>query len=683
MKRTHSILLSLLLFVASTDAADKEEFEKTALTFVDSYCADCHDADSAKGDIILTDLPPHMDTVDSAFRWQKMLEQVRAGVMPPVDKKQPTQAEANEVVTLLEETLLASDNGEAYRKKLLLPQYGNYVDHEKLFSGEIQAPAFSPARIWRLSPDIFSEKPKAGKVKGLQNPFTFNTPNSGIRDYAISSEVGASTVETILLNANAELEYLFAQAANVDPKQRRPNPITPFVIDQAAELTDEQLKAPITSTFNRIVSRQPTEEEIHKYLDFLRANIEQTGDPAGSLAITLKAIYLSPEAIYRAEWGLGEEDKHGRRMLSPDELAYAVAYALFDGGPYNGRDSTVVGRARQEGKLETREDVKALLESILFAEEYRPIGGKNKGTVPRLMRFFDEFFGYKKAIDVFKDNEHVSAHGLNHNPRRLVGDANSLIRIILSEDKNVIERLLTTNEALIFHNGNNEEPIRRYQEQVAMIDKIDADWAREQTERRINGVKKKPLYKNNPKLLAREIENIKANEKNLVEQELKRLAAVKARGPAPNVNRSSEYAYTRSYNINYRDWKWPAEQPFKLPEDQRAGIVTHPAWLVAHSLNDETDPVHRGIWVYEKLLAGVLADVPPDVDAQIPMDPKKTLRERMENTRATRCWACHQKINPLGEAFEIYDDFGRYRDTHFFRHGRNTVKQDFKTKRRR
>jgi hypothetical protein len=132
------------------------------------------------------------------------------------------------------------------------------------------------------------------------------------------------------------------------------------------------------------------------------------------------------------------------------------------------------------------------------------------------------------------------------------------------------------------------------------------------------------------------------------------------------VNKSREFGYTRAYNIEWGKWKWPAEQPFELPAEQRAGIVTHPAWLVAHSQNDQTDPIHRGIWVYEKLLAGVIADVPPDVDAAVPVDPHKTLRERMEFARAKRCWACHRKINPLGEAFEVFDDFGRFREKHYF-----------------
>jgi len=91
------------------------------------------------------------------------------------------------------------------------------------------------------------------------------------------------------------------------------------------------------------------------------------------------------------------------------------------------------------------------------------------------------------------------------------------------------------------------------------------------------------------------------------------------------------------------------------------GIYPHLA-----SFNDGNDPIHRGIWVYEKLLAGVLADVPPNVDARLPEDPHKTLRERMEVLRRNACWTCHRKINPLGEAFENYDDFGRHRTKHYF-----------------
>ena len=112
-------------------------------------------------------------------------------------------------------------------------------------------------------------------------------------------------------------------------------------------------------------------------------------------------------------------------------------------------------------------------------------------------------------------------------------------------------------------------------------------------------------------------------------------------------------------------WGWKIEQPFEMPNEQRAGLLTHPAWLAAHSLNDGNDPIRRGIWIREKLLAGVIQDVPPDVDANVPTDPHKTLRERLEPLRAERCWVCHRKMNPLGETFEMFDDWGRHR-THVY-----------------
>jgi len=134
----------------------------------------------------------------------------------------------------------------------------------------------------------------------------------------------------------------------------------------------------------------------------------------------------------------------------------------------------------------------------------------------------------------------------------------------------------------------------------------------------------------------------------------------------------ADLIYIEPYNLpssgrgSEQKWAWPIEQPLEMPKKQRAGLLTHPAWLATYSLNEDNDPIHRGIWVYERLLAGVLGDVPPDVDAAVPIDPHKTLRERMEPLRAEQCWKCHRKINPLGEPFEMFDDWGRYREVSYF-----------------
>ena len=106
----------------------------------------------------------------------------------------------------------------------------------------------------------------------------------------------------------------------------------------------------------------------------------------------------------------------------------------------------------------------------------------------------------------------------------------------------------------------------------------------------------------------------------------------------------------------------------------RKGILTHPAWLIAHSANTATDPVRRGKWVREKLLAGSIPDVPITVDAKIPDDPHKTLGDRLQLvTGKQECWKCHVRMNPLGIPFEAFDDFGRFRREESLEHPENVI----------
>ena len=99
-----------------------------------------------------------------------------------------------------------------------------------------------------------------------------------------------------------------------------------------------------------------------------------------------------------------------------------------------------------------------------------------------------------------------------------------------------------------------------------------------------------------------------------------------------------------------------------MPENQRVGMLTHPAWLGAWSGNFENDPIRRGKWIPEHLLAGSIPDIPITVNAAVPEDPHKTLRERLAVTREEYCWQCHRKMEPLGLPFESYDDFGQFRE---------------------
>jgi hypothetical protein len=99
----------------------------------------------------------------------------------------------------------------------------------------------------------------------------------------------------------------------------------------------------------------------------------------------------------------------------------------------------------------------------------------------------------------------------------------------------------------------------------------------------------------------------------------------------------------------------------KAPSKQRMGILTQPSWLVSHSDAMDNHAILRGRWVRERLIGGAVPDVPITVDAMLPDEPGTTLRHRMRVTRENECWRCHQKMDPLGLPFEMFNHIGRFR----------------------
>ena len=107
--------------------------------------------------------------------------------------------------------------------------------------------------------------------------------------------------------------------------------------------------------------------------------------------------------------------------------------------------------------------------------------------------------------------------------------------------------------------------------------------------------------------------------------------------------------------------EWTAEQPVTLAKDTRLGILMQPSWLVAWSGNFDNDIVRRAKFIRERLLGGTVPDLPIGFAAQVPGDRHRTLRDRMQVTRAEACWKCHQRMDDLGLPFENFDHYGRQR----------------------
>ena len=304
-------ILSLLLFTVVSFGLPAAEGERMAKQFLETHCIRCHGEEKQKGKLALHDVSFDFTQASNSELWLDILAQLTAGDMPPPDEgKRPDDSDRNGMIEWIDRQLLTAGSGDAYRKKLLAPEYGNWVNHQKLFSGEIKTPSFSPARLWRFNSEIFSHK-GFGNAK---SPFSYVTSERGVRDYAAMSVADQSTVQMMMIVADS---FLVAREKRGEFKE---------LTDVGKELNDSDLTELVRREHMRVIGRYPVQEEQEKYLTFLKQNIE-TGGHLDGFKTTVKAMFLSPESIYRMEFGLGKVDTHGRRHLSPNELAHAVAYA--------------------------------------------------------------------------------------------------------------------------------------------------------------------------------------------------------------------------------------------------------------------------------------------------------------------------------------------------------------------
>jgi hypothetical protein len=87
-------LLPLLLagFAPWSAAAPHAQLDERHRAFFKDYCVECHNAEKHKGKLRLDDLSFSMDTVESVERWQKILNELNSGEMPPDDAKQQPEA---------------------------------------------------------------------------------------------------------------------------------------------------------------------------------------------------------------------------------------------------------------------------------------------------------------------------------------------------------------------------------------------------------------------------------------------------------------------------------------------------------------------------------------------------------------------------------------------------------------
>lgn len=128
----HSIT-PLLLASAAFAAAPQASLDAKHRAFFKDNCLNCHNAEKQKGKVRLDDIAFSVDSVEKADLWQKVLNSINSGEMPPEDEKQPNPAAKTEFLDDLSRMLvtaravLSDSGGKITMRRLNRREYKNTI----------------------------------------------------------------------------------------------------------------------------------------------------------------------------------------------------------------------------------------------------------------------------------------------------------------------------------------------------------------------------------------------------------------------------------------------------------------------------------------------------------------------------------------------------------------------------
>lgn len=593
------LLLCAYASLAPAAPAPTASFAATLRPFLAEHCLKCHGPEKQKGDVRLDALTG--DLAKEGELWTSVREQIRDGLMPPKKEPRPDAALARRVLATLTQALPKPQTNEQFASDQL-PNKGNLIPHDLLF-GQSDDDVTPPAgRLWRLNSDSYLglvSSVSRARMDGLVKPFTL-TPERGLKDYAALYSMDEPTTEILLRNAATIVERQTAHDFKDGKPSGKQDSVREFValMNPAVAPTPEQIAAVVKQQFTLAIGRVPGTDEVARYQS-LYAQCAKDGDRPAAVKTVLQAVLLRADAIFRSELG-GTPDSKGRRLLAPGELATALSLALGN------KRLEPLTAAAAKGELATKAQISARLRAILDTPDKRL-------DTSRLLAFFQQYFEYHRAPEIFKEErfpfpEKASEFALRRGnwPRgdqSLVGSIHHAANLVADTDR-LVQRILAEDQDVL--------------RQLLTTDLMFV--------------------------------NLRFKEDKQTRQPVP--------VPASELNPNNHRGIVGPHYV-YGFAAWPVAQPVKAPADQpRLGVLMQPAWLVAHSTNFENDPVRRGRWIRERLLGQTVPDLPIGVVAQVPDEPHRAFRDRLQVTREAKCWKCHQWMDELGLPFEQFTHYG-------------------------
>jgi len=293
-------------------------FEKEVLPMLETYCFDCHDSVTAKGDIDLESALAQKPLVRNRLLWENVAERVKMGDMPPKKKSQPADSDRLK----LRAWLAAEIDGFDYAK--------------------VRNPGYVPAR--RLTREEYNRTIRDLVGLDLRPADDFPMDFSGTSGFSNSAN-------TLFLQT-AHLDRYFTSAEGVIDEVRADEKAWEKLLGNSRDAATA-----ITEMMRRAYRRPPTHTETKESIARYEAELENKKSQDEALANAFKAILVSPNFLLRVENSVATAKD---QEVSDFDLATRLSYFLWASTP----DDKLLDAAAA-GKLSDSADREAQVERML------------------------------------------------------------------------------------------------------------------------------------------------------------------------------------------------------------------------------------------------------------------------------------------------------------------------------
>lgn len=661
------------------------DFANIAGAFVKKYCLDCHGGAEPKGEVALDKYADLSAMLANRPTWEKVVENLNQGAMPPEDSPRPEQAEITAVVQWIGEQFAAADRaappnpGRVTMRRLNRVEYNNTirdllgVDFHPAddFPSDDVGYGFDNIGDVLSLPPLLMEKylaaaerivieaiitdrtihPAAQRVEVERLRRANRAPDGNSVVFPSNGDIGtkftisyageyAIRVRAFADQAGPDKAQMSVQLDEGEPAQYEvvATVVEPQVIEIRTQLKvgEVSVRAAFLNDYWEPEDPDPNNRDRNLYVDYLEVEgpfgAGQLPLPASHQQIIVTEPAVKEGAEAGAEWDRAAREvlsrfasRAFRRPASQDEVERLVALSRL---AREGGDSFEVGMQLA---------IEAVLVSPHFLfrvesdEHAQPTGDKTAqaATEGRIEPLGDYPLASRLSYFLWSSMPDEAlfadaAAGKLHDPA--VWEAQ--VRRMLADPKS---QALVENFAGQWLQLRNLKTINPDRKRFPDFDESLRQAMQRETELFVDAVLRED----------RSVLDLLDTDFTFVNERLAKHYGIEG--------------------VKGNDF-----QRVAVDRNRRGGILTQASVLTVTSNPTRTSPVKRDKWVLEQILNSPPPPPPPNVPELADDSDKQltgTLRERMQQHRENvSCAACHQRMDPIGFGLENFDAIGAYRE---------------------